>query len=133
MVIPLRLRWVWVYACLGVTCHLHFWQNDRGPSRATAITRGLNGHRIRVSTQSSLCRRKFSRRFCRNSNSQPLDHESGALTNKLSRQQYEACAWKYLQIFYFFGPTYVVAWRLLRAIATHCNTPTGRRGDYVAR
>ena len=25
-----------VYACLAVTCHLHFWQNDRGLLRATA-------------------------------------------------------------------------------------------------
>ena len=32
--------------CLGVTCHLHFWQNDRGLLRATAVTRGRNGHRI---------------------------------------------------------------------------------------
>ena len=30
------------------------------------------------------CGNKFSRRSCRDSNSQPLDHESGALTNKLS-------------------------------------------------
>ena len=29
-----------VYACLGVTCHLHFWQNDRGFSCTTAVTRG---------------------------------------------------------------------------------------------
>ena len=29
-----------VYACLAVTCHLHFWQNDRDPVRATAVTRG---------------------------------------------------------------------------------------------
>ena len=29
--------------------------------------------------------RKFSRRSCQNSNLQPFDHESGALTNKLSR------------------------------------------------
>ena len=29
-----------VYAYLGVTCHLHFWQNDRGLVRATAVTRG---------------------------------------------------------------------------------------------
>ena len=32
-----------VYACLAVTCHLHFWQNDRDPLRATAVTRGWNG------------------------------------------------------------------------------------------
>ena len=41
-----------VYACLGVTCHLHFWQNYRGHLLATALTRGWgwNGHLIRVST-----------------------------------------------------------------------------------
>ena len=27
-----------VYASLGVTCHLHFWQNDQGLLRATAVT-----------------------------------------------------------------------------------------------
>ena len=27
-------------ACLGVTCHLHFGQNDRGFLRATAVARG---------------------------------------------------------------------------------------------
>ena len=27
-----------VYACLGVTCHLQFWQNDRDLLRATAVT-----------------------------------------------------------------------------------------------
>ncbi len=34
-----------VYACLAVTCHLHFWRNDRGLLRATEVTRGWNGHR----------------------------------------------------------------------------------------
>ena len=27
-----------MYACLAVTCHLHFWQNDRDLLRATAVT-----------------------------------------------------------------------------------------------
>ena len=74
-----------VYACLGVTCHLHFWQNDRGLLRAIAVTRGWNGQWMRVSTQSWFWRRKFSRCSCRDSNSPPFDHEFGALTNKLSR------------------------------------------------
>ena len=39
-----------VYTCLSVTCHLHFWQNDRGLLRTTAVTRGWNG--IRVSRES---------------------------------------------------------------------------------
>ena len=72
-----------VYVCLGVTCHLHCWQNDWGLLHAAAVTRGWKGHRIRVSTQSWLWRRKFSRRSSRDSNSQPFDHESGAHTNKL--------------------------------------------------
>ena len=27
-------------ACLGVICHLHSWQNERGLLRANAVTRG---------------------------------------------------------------------------------------------
>ena len=34
-----------VYVCLAVTCHLHFWQNDRGLLRATAVTQGWNWYR----------------------------------------------------------------------------------------
>ena len=34
-----------VYACLAVTCHLHFWQNDRDLLRTTAVKRGWNGYR----------------------------------------------------------------------------------------
>ena len=33
-----------VYACLAVTRHLRFWQDDRGLLRATAVTRGWNGY-----------------------------------------------------------------------------------------
>ena len=40
-----------VYACLAVTCHLHFWQNDRDLSRAAAVTRGWNGYRNKKSAQ----------------------------------------------------------------------------------
>ena len=58
--------------------------NDCGLLRAIAVTRGWKGHRVRVSTQSWLWRKKFSCRSCRDSNSQPFDHESGALTYKLS-------------------------------------------------
>ena len=30
--------------CLGVTCYLHFWQNDQDLLCATAVIRGWNGH-----------------------------------------------------------------------------------------
>ena len=29
-----------VYTCLGGSCHLHFWQNERGLLRAPAVTWG---------------------------------------------------------------------------------------------
>ena len=83
---PLRLRWV-KSVCVS-TCNLppaHLAERP-GLLRATTVTRGWNEHRIRVSTRSWSWRRKFSRRSCRNSNSQPFDHEFGALTNKLSRK-----------------------------------------------
>ena len=31
-----------LHACLAVTCHLHFWQNDRDLLRATVVTRWWN-------------------------------------------------------------------------------------------
>ena len=33
-----------VYVCLAVTCHLHFWQNDRDLLHAAVVTRGWNGY-----------------------------------------------------------------------------------------
>ena len=73
-----------VHVSLAVTCHLHFWQNDRDLLRATAVTRGRgwNGYRNKVSTNSWPWRRKFSRRSCRDSNPRPFNHESGALTTE---------------------------------------------------
>ena len=72
-----------VYACLAVTCHLRFWQNDRGLLHATAVTLGWNGYR-RVSTESWPWRRKFSHHSSRDLNPRTFDHESGALTTELS-------------------------------------------------
>ena len=33
-----------VYACLAVTCHLHFWQHDQDLLCATVVTQGWNGY-----------------------------------------------------------------------------------------
>ena len=73
-----------VYACLAVTCHLHFWQNDRDFLRATVVTREWNGYRNKSQHRSRPWRRKFSRRSSRDSNPRPFNHESGALTTELS-------------------------------------------------
>ena len=35
-----------VHVCLAVTCHLHFWLNDRDLLRATAVTRGWGVERV---------------------------------------------------------------------------------------
>ena len=48
-----------VYACLTVTCHLHFWQNDRDLLRATAVTRGWNGYRNKSQHRKSTLEKKI--------------------------------------------------------------------------
>ena len=86
---PHRLCWVKGVCVFGLICHLHFWQNDQGLLCATAVTRGWNRPQIRNSTQCWLWRRKFSKRSCWDSNSQPFNHETAALTNKLSQLQHD--------------------------------------------
>ena len=48
-----------VYACLAVTCHLHFWQNDRDFLRATVVTRGWNGYRNKSQHRKSTLEEKI--------------------------------------------------------------------------
>ena len=81
-----------VCACLSVTCHLHFWQNNRGLLCATVVTQGWNWHWIRVRTQSLLWRRKFTYGSCQDWNYQPLDHESKALPTSCLDSLFEICA-----------------------------------------
>ena len=48
-----------VYASLAVTCHLHFWQNDRDLLRATAVTWGWNGYRNKSQHRKSTLEKKI--------------------------------------------------------------------------
>ena len=48
-----------VYACLAVTCHLHFWQNDRDLLRAAAVTRGWHGYRNKSQHRRSTLEKKI--------------------------------------------------------------------------
>ena len=92
-----------VYACFPVTCHMHFWQNDRDLLRATAITRGWNGYRNKSQHRKSTLEKKISRRSCRDSNPRPFNHESGALTTELSpprRSKHIAIPWRSLKHVY---------------------------------
>ena len=68
-----------VYACLAVTCHLHFWQNDRDFLRASVVTRGWNGYRNKSQHRKSTLEKKILPPSPR-----PFNHESGALTTELS-------------------------------------------------
>ena len=49
-----------VYVCLAVTCHLHFWQNDRDFLRATVVTRGWNGYRNKSQHRKSTLHTTFN-------------------------------------------------------------------------
>ena len=48
-----------VYVCLSVTCHLHFWQNDRGLLRATAVTEGWKWYRNKSQHRKSTLENKI--------------------------------------------------------------------------
>ena len=75
-----------MYTCLCVTCHLLFWQNERGLLRATAVSRGWERTPNKIQhSKLTLEKKKVSRRSFRDPNSQPFDYEAGALTDKLSR------------------------------------------------
>ena len=101
-----------VCACLAVTCHLRFWQNDRDLSRGAAVTRGWNGYRNKsrhrkLTLEKDILPPLFpdsnpppfyhesaqkvdpreenvSRRSCGDSNPGPFDHKPDALTTELS-------------------------------------------------
>ena len=74
-----------MYACLAVTCHLHFWQNDRDFLRATVVTRGWNGYRNKSQHRKSTLEKKILPPFQQGfTNPRPFNHESGALTTELS-------------------------------------------------
>ena len=73
-----------VYACLPVTCHLHFWQNDRGLLRATAVTRGWNGYRNKSQHRKSTLEKKILPPLLQGFEPATFNHESGALTTELS-------------------------------------------------
>ena len=44
---------------LAVTCHLHFWQNDRDFLRATVVTRGWSGYRNKSQHRKSTLEKKI--------------------------------------------------------------------------
>jgi len=85
-----------MHACLAVTCHLHFWQNDRDRFRATALTRERNGYRNKSQLRKMTLEKNIMKKGreekhppavpVRDSNPRPFDHEliRRAITTELS-------------------------------------------------
>ena len=74
-----------VYACLGVTCHLHFWLNDRGLLRATAVTRGVERTLNKSQHTKLTLEKKIFPLLLPGFKLKLFDHKSGTLTSKLSQ------------------------------------------------
>ena len=73
-----------VYACLAVTCHLHFWQNDRDLLRATVVTWGWNGYRNKSQHRKSTLEKKILPPLQQGFEPATFQSESGTLTTELS-------------------------------------------------
>ena len=90
-----------VYACLCVTCHLHFWQNDRGLLRGNAETRGVD----RTPNKSQHTKLALEKKIL------PPLQPGFELATFRSRVQYSyqqaipAAGWNYLHTFYVVWPT----------------------------
>ena len=76
---PLRLCWVQGVCMFRRHLPPALLAEWLGPFMCHCSNTGWNGHQIRVSSQSQLWRRKFSRRSCQDLNSQPFGHESSTL------------------------------------------------------
>ena len=74
---------LWVHVCLAVTCHLHFWQNDRDILRVTTVTRGWDGYRNKSQQRSLPWGKEIFLCSWGDSNPLPFGHESDALTTEL--------------------------------------------------
>ena len=73
-----------VYACLSVTCHLHFWQNDRDLLRASAVTRGWNGYRNKSQHRQLTMEKKILPPLLQRFQPATFRSQSGTLTTELS-------------------------------------------------
>ena len=74
----------WVRACLALTCHLHFWQNNRDFLRASAVTRRWNGYRNKIQRRKLTLQEKILPPLLPGLEPGTFNHESDALTTDLS-------------------------------------------------
>ena len=76
---------------LAVTCHLHFWQNDRDLLRATLVTRGWDGYRNKSQRRKLTLEKKILPPLLQGLEPGPFNYESGALTTELSPAPEPCC------------------------------------------
>ena len=114
-----------MYACLAVTCHLHFWQNDRDFLRATAVTRGWNGYRNKSQHRKSTLEKKILPPFQQGFEPATFQSRVRCSNHWAIPAPLRKCCWSYL---------YIRAGRGQRAAACRagpsCLLPAGwRRGS----
>ena len=73
-----------VALCLAVTCYPHFWQNDWDLSHATAVIQGWNRYWNKSLQIKFTPEKKIVPLFLQGLKPWPSEHESNALTTKLS-------------------------------------------------
>ena len=73
-----------VHVCSAVTCHLHFWQNDRDLLCATVVTQGWNGYWNKSQHRMLTLEKKICPVLRHGLKPMTVHHESGALTTELS-------------------------------------------------
>ena len=73
-----------VHVCSAVTCHLHFWQNDREYFHSTAVTQGWNGYRNNSQHRILTLNKKIIPPLCQDSNQRRVMRSTTELCPPLS-------------------------------------------------
>ena len=88
-----------VHACLAVTCHLHFWQNDRGLLDAPAVTRGWNRYSNKSQHRKLTLEKKILPPLLQDLNLRPFDRESSKKSTESSLVSFHACMHMFRSLF----------------------------------
>ena len=73
-----------MHACLAVTCHLHFWQNDQDLLHAGVVTQGWNGFRNKSWHRKLTLEKTILLLLLQGFEPMAYTPESGALTTELT-------------------------------------------------
>ena len=73
-----------VHVCSAVTCHLHFWQNDREYFHSTAVTQGWNGYRNKSQHRMLTLNKQILPPLCQDSNQRRVMRSATELCQPLS-------------------------------------------------